>query len=136
MFSRDLLPLPEVNRAIALQLNGLSGTYDTGRGEHALVGRPVPEATIQTSYGLVRVADLLAGGEFLLLDLTGSGRFEDIDMRRLRVASGPASGSPPALEGVTAMIVRPDGYVHWASSESSVRADEVSIAMRDWLLAG
>lgn len=135
MFSRDILPLPEVNRAIGLQLNGLTRAYGTAEGEHPLVGRPVPEATLQTREGLVRVADLLAGGGFALLDLTSDGLFAELASDAVVVTTGVVSGSRPEFSGVQALLVRPDGYVHWVSTDVSPSAEQAEGAISDWLVA-
>ncbi len=135
MFSRDILPLAEVNRAIGLQLNGLTEAYPGARGDHTLVGRPAPEATVQTRDGLIRIADLLAKGRFALIDLTGDGIFVDLASDAVSVASGPISGAPSEFAGVRALLVRPDGYIHWVSTDVIPSREQAEGAIADWLVA-
>lgn len=135
MFSRDILPLPDVNRAIGLQLNGLTNAYETTAAKHPLLGRPMPEATLQTREGIVRIAELLATGRFVLLDLTGDGVFAQLASDRVAVTTGVVSGSRPDFSGVKALLVRPDGYVHWVSTDASPSATEAQEAISDWLVA-
>ncbi|MET4781547.1 FAD-dependent oxidoreductase [Glaciihabitans sp. UYNi722] len=135
MFSREILPLPEVNRAIGLQLNGLTNPYPAASGNHPLLGRPVPEATLQTRDGLVRIAELLASGRFLLLDMTGDEAFSELASDAVVVTSGVVSGARAEFSGVRAILVRPDGYVHWVSTDASSSIAEAEGAILDWLIA-
>ncbi|MEV6985024.1 hypothetical protein AB0M95_27715 [Sphaerisporangium sp. NPDC051017] len=43
------------------------------------------------------------------------------------------SGVVPQLAGVTALLVRPDGYVHWVSTSPSPSPDDARGAVADWL---
>ncbi len=129
----DLLPLPEVNRAIGLQLNGLTRAYPAAGGDHPLLGRPVPEATLQTRRGLVRLAELLREPRLVLIDLTGGDAFRDLDLPGLVVESGPVLTSPDDFAGLTAILVRPDGYVHWVSTDPVPTPAAASVALGSWL---
>jgi hypothetical protein len=132
MFSRDMLPLPDVNREIGRQLNGLTQPYSSARATHALAGRPVPEAELQLEGGLIRLAELLADGRLLLLDLSGNGALDALSAERVHVVTGVMSLGDPELLDVTAMLVRPDGYVHWAT-EAASPLEEARNALGDWL---
>lgn len=116
LFQGDVMPLPEINRTLALQLLGLTDAYPTVEGSHRLEGRPFPEASVHTVDGLYRVASLLTEGTFVLLDLSRSDVFPQ-ELRSTHVVRGSFSNPSAALEGVTALLIRPDGYVHWASSD-------------------
>jgi 2-polyprenyl-6-methoxyphenol hydroxylase-like FAD-dependent oxidoreductase len=118
MFQRDLMPMPEVNRRLGLELNGLTTTYATPGSGHPLAGSPVPDVELHTREGLVRVGELLRGMEFLLIDCTGDDRFAAVKYPEapVRAVSGVPSLCPPALKGVGALLVRPDGYVAWAQN--------------------
>jgi len=118
MLGRDLLPLPELNRAIGLQLNGRAEAYPTASDCHPLAGRPFPEASVQRKEGLQRVATLLTPAEFVLLDLTGHNLFP-ADLPGVRVVHGSLSAPTPQLVGLRAALLRPDGYVLWASDGHS-----------------
>jgi len=89
-----------------------------------LVGRWVPDFAVTNASGTRRVAELARDGRPLLVDLTDRGEVaaalgdtED----RLAVAVGRSVDEVPA----TAVLVRPDGYVAWASSLSQPGPDEM-----------
>ena len=95
-----------------------------GADEHPLVGRWVPDFAVAGASGTRRVAELARDGRPLLVDLTDRGEVaaalgdkED----RLTVAVGRSVDEVPA----TAVLVRPDGYVAWASSRAQPGPDEM-----------
>ena len=109
----DLLELPDTRRHLAALMAGLDIRYEMpDTPAHPLLGCRVPDADLVGSPA--RAAELLHAGRGVLLefgDLPGtvSGWVDRVD--RVRVV---AAGSPPA----TAVLVRPDGYVCWASEGS------------------
>lgn len=133
MFQQHLMPIPEVNRRLALELNGLVDAYP-GAGDHPLAGRPVPDLVLQTPNGLRRLGDELRTQDFLLVDCTGDDAFAALDLgdAPVRTLTGVASVAPESTTGVTALLVRPDGYVAWVSTEppSLPQAEE---QVRTWL---
>lgn len=133
MFARDLMPLPDTNKALGLQLNGLSEAY-AGICDDPAAGRPLPPALLQTVEGSHRVAELLRGGEFLLLDLTGDDLFAEIEAPGVRVLSGVLPEVPASLAGATALLIRPDGYVQWISRDSRPTVDAVRAALAEWVV--
>jgi len=118
-FEERLLPLPEVNRALARDLNGLSFPYPQRPEDHPLVGTTAPELVLQTADGLVRLAELLRGQEFVLIDCTGDGHYRDLKFGEapVRTVTGPAVLPPAGLENVRSLLVRPDSYIAWADEE-------------------
>lgn len=134
MFQRDLLPLPELNRALGLQLNGLTNPHPTAASGHPAAGRPIPEMRLQTIGGERRIAELLRDGRLLLLDLTGDGRFTDVDAPHTAVHHGVLPQPADGWAGVTSAIVRPDGYVHWLTTDPDPDLDEVRARLSDWVL--
>lgn len=134
VIERDLLPQPDMNRALGRQLLGLTSAYPTVPGGHAFEGRPVPEAAVQAADGLHRVASLLAEGDFVLLDLSRQNVFPQT-VRSTRVVRGVLSAPSTDLQGVTALLIRPDGYVQWASDAARPNAD-AALAALDRLLDG
>jgi hypothetical protein len=84
--------------------------YDLG-GEHPLVGRSSPDFELEDGR---RLGALLREGNGLLLDLGRHASLEALDGRwgdRVRyVASDPRDRL-----GLSALLVRPDGFVAWAS---------------------
>ncbi|MFC4533395.1 FAD-dependent monooxygenase [Sphaerisporangium dianthi] len=146
----ELLRDPRNARHIADTMAGADIRYDMGGGEagaaHPLTGRWAPDLTLDTGSGPVRLAELTAGARPLLLDLTedgspgreSSGWHDRVDAVAARpaapspqatgddaTASGPtAPDADPRDPGapVTALLLRPDCYVAWATQ--SARPDE------------
>ncbi|GLY40392.1 FAD-dependent oxidoreductase [Amycolatopsis sp. NBRC 101858] len=86
---------------LGARLQGLDIRYDVGPWTHSLTGRYLPD-----------VPGLAEGPRPVLADLTGSaemravaaGWTDRVDVRRL-----------PETPGVTALLLRPDGYIAWAT---------------------
>ena len=57
---------------------------------------------------------------------------EDFDGGGVADGDEDAVGGPLGDVSATALLVRPDGYVAWASSESKPEVDEVRRVLRDW----
>lgn len=100
----ELLRLPAAVQHVAELMSGADVRYEPGTG-HPLDGRWAPDLV---------PAELTRAARPVLLDSTGS-LAEELQGRRDRIdlVSGPAS------DGVTALLVRPDGYVAWASGSAA-----------------
>ncbi|MEV0146620.1 MULTISPECIES: FAD-dependent monooxygenase [unclassified Nonomuraea] len=117
----ELLRDPANARHIAATMAGSDVRYDMGGEDaHPLTGRLAPDLTLDTGGGTgggpLRLAELTRTARPLLLDLTGSASpakeaagWHD----RVDTVTARSSGSPSE---VSALLVRPDGYVAWASS--------------------
>ncbi|GII81876.1 FAD-dependent oxidoreductase [Sphaerisporangium rufum] len=115
-------------------LAGADVRYDMGAPEaHPLTGRFAPDLDLHTPAGPVRLADLARNARPLLLDLTEDAspaetlavRHDEVDIIKARSA-----GDSP-----TALLLRPDGYVAWASSSARpgpTEVDELRVAVRRW----
>ena len=122
MFEEKLMPMPEVNRWLGLELNGLTTTYAAPEGSHPLAGqrRPRPGTALPGRVAQDRRAvarhgippDRLHGNRFLC------GR--QIRRAPVKVVSGVPTLCPPELTGIGALLVRPDGYVAWAQDRSPI----------------
>ena len=133
-FERQMMPLPELNRHLALDLNGLTFPYASPQGSHPLVGHRVPDVDLVTPNGEARIGELLRARELLLIDLTGNSTYdasEFVDLP-LRVISGVPVLVPPEMQGVRSLLVRPDAYVGWASSQAPSLA-EARAQVGHWL---
>jgi 2-polyprenyl-6-methoxyphenol hydroxylase-like FAD-dependent oxidoreductase len=128
-----LLPLPEVNRSLCEDLSGLNVRYAAPEGSALVVGMRLPDIPVAANGSGARTSlDLARDGAFVLLDLTG----EDVSAvaapnRNIRVAGTPAPAAHPALAGLGAVFLRPDGHVAWAST-SGLSADIPDEAWSGW----
>lgn len=133
-FESTLLPLPEVNRRLALELNGLTEPYPSPPGAHPLTGHRLPDLELQLPDGVVTAGELLRSGHFLVLDLTGDDRFRDLTYRSapVDVVSGVPVRLPDALRSASALLIRPDAYVGWAG-DGNIGAGTLDGQIRQWL---
>ncbi|OEZ27530.1 FAD-dependent monooxygenase [Variovorax boronicumulans] len=134
--AEQIIPLPDVQRKLVLELCGLEAPYPHEAGNHALTGCRLPDFDLLTLDGRsLRPAEFLRDRKFLLLDLEGQSRqFEALQSAGLplNVVSARVGRIPAAMDGVTGILVRPDGYVAWASS-ALARAGEVEAQLGRWL---
>jgi len=133
-FESTLMPLPEVNRRLALELNGLTEPYPSPPGAHPATGHRLPDLEIQLPDGIVPVGELLRSGHFLALDLTGDDRFRELNYRSapVDVVSGVPVRLPEALRSASALLIRPDSYVGWVG-EGDIDAQALNNQIRQWL---
>ena len=127
----ELLTEPAVARRLSALVSGAENRYATGPDAHPLVGRWVPDVAVENADGMRRVAELARTGRPVLIDLTDgavvAAASSDV-AERITIAAGHAVGDISA----TALLVRPDGYVAWASSASEPDADELRDVLRHW----
>jgi 2-polyprenyl-6-methoxyphenol hydroxylase-like FAD-dependent oxidoreductase len=114
----DLLKMDEPRKRYAGMMSGLDIRYDLGTG-HPLLGRRVPDLDLTTESGPRRVFTLLNDARPVLLNLGEPGaldiapwadRVQRIDARYAGAWELPVLG---AVAAVTAVLIRPDGYVAW-----------------------
>ncbi|HEY0803922.1 MAG TPA: FAD-dependent monooxygenase [Pseudonocardiaceae bacterium] len=122
----ELMRLPDVVRLLADLTAGTDVRYDMG-DTHPLVGWFAPDLVLHNANGTVRLAELARTGRPLLIDLTENAYLPTdlVDTITAR-ADGPAP---------TAMLVRPDGYVAWASDSPTPDLAELHAAIRRWFAA-
>lgn len=130
----ELLRDPSTVRRLAELTAGADVRYDMGGGEaHPLIGRFTPDLELHTPTGPVRLAELTRTARPLLLDLTeGASLAEALAPHHDQVDIVAARSQAP---GPTALLLRPDCYVAWASA--SPRPDPMEIetlraALRRW----
>ena len=114
---------PFLCRELALRLSGLAIRYPAGdepAGQRApdLDLRDAPAATI---FGLLRPA------KFVLLNLGPVAAAPTGFAGHLDVVTAELAGDHPEWAGVRAMLIRPDGYIAWAT-----RADDAP-PLAGWL---
>jgi 3-(3-hydroxy-phenyl)propionate hydroxylase len=116
----ELLKMDEPRKRYGAMMSGLDIRYDLGTG-HPLLGRRMPDLDLVTASGPRRVFTLLHAARPVLLNLGEPGaldiapwadRVERVDARYAGAWELPVLG---AVAAPTAVLIRPDGYVAWAS---------------------
>jgi 2-polyprenyl-6-methoxyphenol hydroxylase-like FAD-dependent oxidoreductase len=127
----ELLAEPGVARRLSQLVSGAENRYGAGADAHPLAGQWVPDFAVESGGVTRRVAELARSGRPLLIDLTEdavvAAAISDV-AARITVAAGCPVGDVPA----TALLVRPDGYVAWASSEPKPDVDELRRVLNTW----
>lgn len=127
----ELLQDPDTVRRLGDLVSGNENRYAVSAEAHPLTGHWVPDFAIANGDGTRRVAELARDGRPLLIDLTegavvaaAAAGFAD----RITVVAGRPVGEVSAR----ALLVRPDGYVAWASSAPEPGVDEPRRVMAQW----
>ncbi|WP_144149235.1 FAD-dependent monooxygenase [Paraburkholderia sp. BCC1884] len=122
---RDLIGTRDGATYFAERVWGVSLRYDFG-GKHPLVGRSVPDFELVDG---TRVGNLLRGGRGLILDFDADASLRAIaspwQARVMYVA-----GDVKDRLGLRAVLVRPDGFVAWASDADSAESELVEALAR------
>jgi 2-polyprenyl-6-methoxyphenol hydroxylase-like FAD-dependent oxidoreductase len=122
---RDLIETRDGATYFAERVWGVGLRYDLG-GDHLLIGRSVPDVAL--AYG-TRMNERLRHGRGLLLDF-------DARLSRRRLADrwgdriGYVTSAAKDRLGLSAVLVRPDGVVAWASDEAADDRELAQAAMR------
>ena len=120
----ELITEPVIVRRLGDLLSGADNRYTMSANMHPLAGRWVPDFAVTSVSGTQRVAELARSGRPVLVDLTETGAAAAAVTHvkgQLTIATGGLVGELPA----TAVLVRPDGYVAWASSQAAPDPDEL-----------
>jgi 2-polyprenyl-6-methoxyphenol hydroxylase-like FAD-dependent oxidoreductase len=117
---RDLMETPDGTTYIAGRVWGVATHYDL-RGDHPLVGHSVPNFEFEDG---PRIGELMHDGQGMLLDFDGNPLLKTLASEygnQLKYVSGRAKEQL----GLSAVLIRPDGFVAWASGcepkEESIR---------------
>jgi hypothetical protein len=116
----EMLTDPRNVARVADTIAGADIRYEAG--EHPLVGVFAPDIDLYTDGGQVRLAQLTRDARPLLLDLTEDGLTEDgltVD-GPWKYVRAKAQGAP-----ATALLLRPDTHVAWATSAVRPDAEEI-----------
>ncbi len=115
--------MDEPRKRLAGIVSGLDIHYDLGEG-HPLLGRRMPDLDLMTVAGPPRVFELLHDAKPVLLNL-GQPNFFDITPWADRVQLIDAEYAGPwelpvlgAVTALTAVLIRPDGYVAWVGDRT------------------
>jgi 2-polyprenyl-6-methoxyphenol hydroxylase-like FAD-dependent oxidoreductase len=123
---RDLLDTRDGATYFAERVWGVSLRYDLGDG-HPLVGRSCPDFELE---GGTKLGTLLRGGNGLLLDFDRQPSLQALDGFWGEHVRYVASDAKNRL-GLSALLVRPDGFVAWAS-DTTPSPEEVTRAAARW----
>ena len=117
---RDLMETRDGATYFAGRVWGINTGYDLG-GNNPLIGRSVPNFELKDG---TTIGELMHDGRGILLDFRGNDLLKDLVAEygdQLKYVSGAAKEQL----GLTAVLIRPDGIVAWASDsepdEPSVR---------------
>jgi 2-polyprenyl-6-methoxyphenol hydroxylase-like FAD-dependent oxidoreductase len=126
----ELLGKREVVQYLADYAAGSDVRYDMGIADaHPLVGFFAPDMDLHTPDGPVQLAELTRTARPLLIDLTADGSLAD-GVPGVDVVT--AKSSTP---GLTALLIRPDSYVAWASASPHPDKAELAAVARRWFAA-
>lgn len=121
-----LTRFPEANKYLGEMISGLDVHYETD-GQHPLVGHRVPDIDI-TSPDAVRIFELLSDALGVLVNFNQNVQLaKQVEgwAGRVRYVAATCPEQPWAIPGLgeipapSSLLIRPDGYVAWANSESS-----------------
>jgi len=123
---RDLMDTRDGATYFAERVWGVSIRYDLGE-KHPLVGRSCPDFELEDG---TRVGALLRAGDGVLLDFDRPAHLKALDGRWGERVRYVASKAKDRL-GLSAVLVRPDGFVAWAS-DATPNPEEVMRAATRW----
>lgn len=123
---RDLIDTRDGATYFAERVWGVSLRYDLG-DDHPLVGRSCPDFELEDG---TRVGTRLRDGTGLLLDFDRHASLQALGVRWGDRARYVASDAKDRL-GLSAVLVRPDGFVAWASS-ATPEPEAVTRAAARW----
>ena len=127
---RVICPIPVVQSWLARSYSGTAIRYPPAAGHghdaaagpaHRLAGGRLPRGQLVLADGsAARIYDLFHDGRFVLLERGGPPAMAGLPgpVKAVRYQRSPGVRLPPA------MLVRPDGYVAWASNERDPAARE------------
>jgi len=118
----ELLAQPGVVQAIADLVAGADVRYPAGDGAHPLAGWPAPDLDLRTAQGTVRLAELVRDAKPLLIDLSQS----DLSADGVDIVHATADTE------ITALLLRPDSYVAWASTDPHPDTEALRRTAREW----
>ena len=123
---RDLIATRDGATYFAGRVWGVSIRYDLG-DDHPLVGRSAPDFELT---GGTRLGELLRNGRGLLLDFGAQPQLQALASRRRDRITYVASDAKDRL-GLSALLVRPDGFVAWAG-EGDADDEKAAQAASRW----
>jgi hypothetical protein len=111
---------PSLCRELAVRLSGLAIRYPPPAqppplGQVPLTGQRAPDLDLRDSRPAT-LFGLLAPARFVLLNLGSAASIPDAYADRLDTVTAKLAGGHPEFAGLRALLIRPDGYVAWATT--------------------
>ena len=129
----ELVGLPDVQRSLIGMVTGLDIQYEMGAGSHPLLGRRIPNLELVGQDGKGTTFERLHAARGLVLDLA-----DDAELRQTAVGWADrvevVTATPHetgALDGVRAVLVRPDGYIAWIAADGC-ESEDLTAALVRW----
>ncbi|TGU85942.1 FAD-dependent oxidoreductase, partial [Mesorhizobium sp. M00.F.Ca.ET.151.01.1.1] len=122
---RDLIGTRDGATYFAERVWGVGLRYDLG-GAHPLVGRGAPDFELADG---TRLGELLRNGRGLLLDFEASPPLRALASRWSGRITYVAGNARERL-GLSALLVRPDGFVAWAADAEPDFEEAAQVAVR------
>jgi 2-polyprenyl-6-methoxyphenol hydroxylase-like FAD-dependent oxidoreductase len=123
---RDLMNTRDGATYFAQRVWGISTHYDLGEG-HPLTGHSVPNFELEDG---TMLGELMHDGRGILLDFDNNAALKALAAKygnRMKYVSGPAKEQL----GLSALLIRPDGYIAWAC-EGTPDMDSAELAAGRW----
>jgi 2-polyprenyl-6-methoxyphenol hydroxylase-like FAD-dependent oxidoreductase len=123
---RDLMNTRDGATYMAARVWGVFTNYNLGGG-HPLAGHSVPNFELE---GGARIGELMHAGQGILLDFNGNASLKTLASEygdRMKYVSGRAKEQL----GLSALLIRPDGIIAWAS-ESEPDEESIRQAVAQW----
>ncbi|HET9503180.1 MAG TPA: FAD-dependent oxidoreductase [Hymenobacter sp.] len=123
----DLLQTRDGATYFAGRVGGITTCYDLG-GAHPLVGHSVPNFELEAG---PTIGELLRDGQGVLLDFEGNSILEEVAHEfgdQLNYVAGQAKEQA----GLRAVLIRPDGFVAWATAHDAPAVEELRQAAAQW----
>lgn len=130
----ELIQYDDVKRHLSGLVSGLDVRYDVGEGTHPLLGRRLPPRTLTGAEGTTTTMELLHPARGILLDLTDDPALREAAapwQDRVTTVTARPDETEPVLTSTTALLVRPDGYIAWATA-TTPDPTELRTALHRW----
>ncbi|MFI6040997.1 FAD-dependent monooxygenase [Nocardia sp. NPDC051321] len=129
----ELIAYDDTKRYLAGTVSGLDIKYSSDPQAHPLQGRRIPPRPLRTATGTITTTELLHPARGVLLDLAADSTLHAVaEPWRDRVTVVTATlEQRRGLEDVTAVLIRPDGYLAWVADDHR-DTTALTAALRRW----
>jgi 2-polyprenyl-6-methoxyphenol hydroxylase-like FAD-dependent oxidoreductase len=104
---------PSLRRELAVRLSGLAIRY--AAPGHPLAGQRALDLDLCVGPAAT-LFGLLPAARFVLLNLGSAATIPDTYAGRLDIVTAKLAGDHPEFAGLRALLIRPDGYIAWATT--------------------